>query len=175
MYTPGTKDVRYLAIGDGTSSIDELIAADKVFRIGLGADYELPVASEYVLGGIKINTEYFNIEDDTLIPNNFRLAQDAQEEIYNKNYQADHNPFISLPESDFKIQGDLYAENVRADEGIFKTLTYEEEVKSVYESTHIDIHESLDDLVKIDMTESFDRTNVEILGMDTEVVRFTKN
>lgn len=175
VYTPGTKDVRYLAIGDGTSSVDELIAADKIFRIGLGADYELPVASEYVLGGVKINTEYFNVEDDTLIPNNFRLVQDTQEEIYNKNYQADHNPFISLPDSDFKIQGDLYAENVRADAGIFKTLTYEEEIQSVYESTHIDIHESLDDFAKIDMTVSFDRDNVEVIGMDTEVVRFTKN
>lgn len=144
VYAPGTKDVRYLTIGDGTTPVAKLIEDDKIFRIGLGADYELPVASSTLLGGIKIHNNYFYYPEDSdqLIPKTFQLTTDAGVGDYNTDRKSEHIAYISQPNSDFKIQGDLYAEDIIADTGIFKNITYEQEINVAYDGQYLKIHKS---------------------------------
>jgi len=63
---PNTKNVANIVVGNGASTTSELLAEGNVFYSGIGAGYTLPLASNTVLGGVKISDTYFYTDSGVL-------------------------------------------------------------------------------------------------------------
>lgn len=80
--TNAYKNTTMLVVGKENTSFKDLITGERtgdnptnrsdnyaVFYSGIGAGYELPIATDKMLGGIKINPSYFQISNGFLSPN----------------------------------------------------------------------------------------------------------
>lgn len=133
-----------LAIGDGASTVSDLYQRNidgytnnNIFFSGIGAGYQLPLASSGVLGGLKINPYYFDLQNEQLNPLLLRRATPdiITGKYYNSNSDTADNEPLTLPERhDLRIQGALFVD---------KIIT-EERVDIQVESNYINVHKKID-------------------------------
>jgi hypothetical protein len=133
-----------LAVGDGSSTVLDLYQKSidgytnhNIFFSGIGAGYQLPLASSGMRGGLKINPYYFDLQNEQLNPLLLRRA--TPDTVTGKYYNslsdtADNEP-LTLPEHhDLRIQGALFVD---------KVIT-EERVDIQVESNYINVHKKID-------------------------------
>ena len=146
IYNDGGSSLLALVIGQNDSTEAITLYQEKLcFYPGKGAGYELPRASESVLGGIKIDTEYFDMNGDTMQPNYlfYTIGYEKQQNINN-------NLLITQPNTDLAITGDLYFNNAYG-EYLYVQNYHQEDYSSLnVANTHISIHTSSDDTLDVD-------------------------
>jgi hypothetical protein len=133
-----------LVIGDGSNTVGNLYqenvsgnSTTDIFFSGIGAGYQLPLASSGMRGGLKINPYYFDLQNEQLNPLLLRRA--TPDTVTGKYYNslsdtADNEP-LTLPEHhDLRIQGALFVD---------KVIT-EERVDIQVESNYINVHKKID-------------------------------
>lgn len=111
-----------LVVGNGTSSISTLTAGESryenaptdpfqrsnnysVFYSGIGAGYQLPIATSTKLGGIRVDSSMFWIENEALKLMDFQ-----------KITEAGKGKVIHLRDVNFEIDNTLYANTIRTSE-----------------------------------------------------------
>lgn len=140
-----TKNAANIVVGNGTFTTSELLEEGNVFYPGIGAGYVLPTASGTVHGGIKIADNYFYVDQGLLKPKTLRLIEDDNPDNpdeFNKANKSGNQALISAPTTDWKLQGDFYAETLYADEARIKNIVYEKETNIEYSGKYIDIHKN---------------------------------
>lgn len=138
-----TKNVANIVVGNGASTTSELLAEGNVFYPGVGAGYILPLASNTLLGGVKISDTYFYTDEGVLKLKILKSILDDNPDNpdeFNKANKRDNDAFISSPATDWKLQGDFYAETLYADEARIKNVIYDQETNVSYLSKYLDIH-----------------------------------
>lgn len=133
-----------LAIGDGASTVSDLYQRNidgynntNIFFSGVGAGYQLPLASDTIRGGLKINPYYFSLQNEQLNPLLLRRAtpDTITGKYYNSNSDTADNEPLTLPKQhDLRIQGALFVEKI----------VTEERVDIQVESNYINVHKKID-------------------------------
>lgn len=122
-------------VGDGVSN-PSVLTESSCFHSGIGAGYTLPAATVDALGGIRINDIYFEMSNGFLNPKTIFYSTEPIK--YNNDNKSEHLPWTTLEDSDLRVCGDLYAEDIYADVAHIKELDYE--ITVTYPSNYYEIH-----------------------------------
>ena len=140
---------------------DGELAKDAIaFYPGEGAQYKLPEATTSKTGGIKINKHYFKMENGMLEPIHLRKSVADEHGIYyNNDNKPSHSAWEMSKDSDLKINGDLYTEDIYANK--IKCTDLVNETKTEYNT--------IGDYVKLRINESQDEE--EYVGENITLVK----
>lgn len=131
-----------LVVGNNNDTVAELYenaisetSNTNVFFSGIGAGYNLPAATPTVLGGIKIDSEYFSMINQKLTPKLLTYAvPEPSGNYYNASGPTPENIALTLPsDHDLRVQGTVFAE----------TLITTEEINVQVGFQYIDIHKKI--------------------------------
>lgn len=155
-----------LVFGNGDREEDlpliSIYSNGQCFYPGKGAGYELPKASEAILGGIKINTSYFEMSGEQLQP----LTM-----VYT-NLPTQHTPgnyALTLPETtDLNIDGDLYFKKAYGDYLWVKHLDQEYETITETANQYSNIHYSNNGDVIVNVLENGEREGLLLHNYRTD-------
>ena len=155
-----------LVFGNGDKEEDlpliSIYSNGQCFYPGKGAGYELPVASEAILGGIKINTSYFEMSGEQLQP----LTM-----VYT-NLPVQHTPgnyALTLPETtDLNINGDLYFKKAYGEYLSVDKLEYVQQTVTEAANKYSNIHYSHDSDVIVNVLENGEREGLLLHNYRTD-------
>lgn len=131
-----------LVVGNNENTVAELyenavsgVSNTNVFFSGIGAGYNLPAATSAVLGGIKVDNEYFSMVNQKLTPKLLTYAvPEPSGNYYNASGPTPENIALTLPsDHDLRVQGTVFAE----------TLITTEEINVQVGFQYIDIHKKI--------------------------------
>lgn len=129
---------------------------NQCFFPGIGAGYKLPTASQYRLGGIKINNTYFEMSGEQLQPLTLVYTTELPE-IHTQHQKTEHS-ILTLPNNtDLTVDGDIYFESAYGDLLRVTTLQYENTTTVEAANTHLNIHYSHDEDVEVNVLDENER------------------
>lgn len=141
------QSIQATVVGDGKTSIIELLDNDKAFFPGKGAGYELPQASSSTLGGIKYDDRYFEVINGRLLPKYIQLSivDDETGLYYNAENKRTNQAWDTLENSDLRIRGDLYVEDIYATSATLEKLNVQNVTKYEVTGDFVEVRSEIED------------------------------